>query len=123
MAKKMINKRANKKSVFSFLVTILILAIALVFGVKLVQKTQETRSFAYDTYEDGGNSDFITSSVVGVATWFNRTACRNVSGKCADFSRVYSEGTSCRVGSLYGRIRINLCPSYGDNIMCCTPNR
>jgi hypothetical protein len=125
MVKKMVNKKNKNNNIFKSLIIILILAIALVSGVKLVQKNQENRSKAYSAYEDGG-SLYTPVYFVGKVSNYNSAECKAVGGKCTIFNKIYSEGLYCKATSFwrdyYGKIRVGLCnndPSL--NVMCCVP--
>ncbi|MDD4785291.1 MAG: hypothetical protein PHH12_02440 [Candidatus Shapirobacteria bacterium] len=114
MGKKSI-KGFRRVSWFRVLITVLILTIGLVFGVKLVQQSQENRSSAAGT----------ATVATGYVRWYgpsNTSNCKNVSGTCAYFNAPYSAGTACVVNGVSGFIKTGLCGG-GSSTLCCSTRK
>jgi len=114
--------KAKNKSLgkIKFILTVLVLSGGLLVGTKLVATNQENRSNAAFVADDGGGG-VAPNYVVGTALSFmyQTHMCKDIlRGKCADFGKVYSAGTYCRVGTLYGKIRDGFCGG-GYFVKCC----
>lgn len=108
------NKNLGK---IKFILTVLVLSGGLLVATKMVQTNQENRSNAAFVADGGGG--MAPNYVVGTAIRYNTHMCGDIlRGRCADFGKVYREGTYCKVGTIYGKIREGFC-SGGEYIRCC----
>lgn len=116
MKKNLISGKIKRINGFKFLVIILILAIALVYGVKMTQQNQENRSKA----ADGSSTPAIGKTYLWGPS--NTSNCKNASGTCAYFNNTWSTGKPCVVNGISGWIKTGLCLG-GYSTLCCSTRK
>ena len=107
-------KKYSRFGIAKFLVMAMVLGGGLIYGTKIVQKNQENRSKA----------DEITITYTATANEYSggtKEDCSKIGGKCGNFTIVYKDGTTCKVGSVSGIIYSSKCDGQ-KRIKCCAPS-